>query len=404
MNYDKNSFLAGMAVGRWLAGRAGRGGGQGQETPEAGVVGVCWNRADGSTALTRLTAESDPNRLVTVAIGAGPVAAAGTLEGSSPFDTMMPWAGMKEYNILADGTAVKSGDPRFSRKDNDTVVYIPEFGYRAIFDGEEKVYFYISSVPTKDCPKHPGSGRYVAKYPTGEGHVSKSGLKPKAIVSRTTFRNGARSKGKGWSAWSYDTWCAIGALILLEWADWDTQGKIGRGCVDYGAFGGSAPVSGGTDEMTYHTGTPQGTNGRTATMYRWIEGLWGGIRQLVDGCNVKDGEVYFCLDPEKFADDTQEGYTKLDVQMPNASGTIRGLAESRTANWAFCPTTEGSGNIPDNLKVVSTGGEWWTLNVGGMWREKDMCGMFNFSVDYMEYVDGDPDFDRYMGSRLQYTP
>lgn len=56
----------------------------------ANVFGVCWDTSNSSTALMRLTPETDPYGLVTKSVTTEPVPAVGTGAGSSPFDSFMP--------------------------------------------------------------------------------------------------------------------------------------------------------------------------------------------------------------------------------------------------------------------------------------------------------------------------
>ena len=83
--------------------------------------GAAWDGGS-STQFTRLDD----------AVGfADPVAAVGTGAGSSPFDNIMPWSGMKEYNVVNGEIAYQKGvDPSFSRTKYDTVVRIPKFWYK----------------------------------------------------------------------------------------------------------------------------------------------------------------------------------------------------------------------------------------------------------------------------------
>lgn len=69
----------------------------------ANVFGVCWDTSNSSTALTRLTPSTDPYGLVTKSVTTEPVPAVGTGAGSSPFDSFMPWSGMKECNLNSAG-------------------------------------------------------------------------------------------------------------------------------------------------------------------------------------------------------------------------------------------------------------------------------------------------------------
>lgn len=110
------------------------------------VFGVCWDTSNSSTALTRLTPETDPYGLVTWSVTTEPVPAVGTGSGSSPFDSYAPWSGMKECNLDSSGkvTAWK-GDSGFARTNTRTMVFIPEFYVAAKRNGT-KQYFYISDV------------------------------------------------------------------------------------------------------------------------------------------------------------------------------------------------------------------------------------------------------------------
>lgn len=57
----------------------------------ATVFGVVWDTSNSSTALTRLTPETDPYGLVTRSVTTEPKPAVGTGSGSSPFDAYAPW-------------------------------------------------------------------------------------------------------------------------------------------------------------------------------------------------------------------------------------------------------------------------------------------------------------------------
>ena len=112
----------------------------------ADVFGVVWDYSNSSTALTRLNRQSDPSGFVTVDVLTEPVAAVGAHLGSSPFDSYAPWSGMDEYNIVNNAVGPKYGETGFSRTDNDTMVFIPEFYYKVVDDvTNKKRYFYISS-------------------------------------------------------------------------------------------------------------------------------------------------------------------------------------------------------------------------------------------------------------------
>ena len=358
------------------------------------VFGVVWNYGNSSTALTRLTRQSDPYSFVTMNITSEPVPAVGASNGTSPFDVHMPWKGMEEYNIVNGTVGAKRGEPGFSRA-NDTVVLIPEFYYKVVDDSaNKKRYYYVSSMKISGFEKHPGSGRYVGKYNTASGHVSRTGKSPLVSITRASARSGAKSKGSGWYEYDYASWCAIGLLYIIEYADWNTQSKIGKGY----SSGSSAISSGGTDSMTYHTGRASGTDGATAVQYRHIENPWGNVFDWVDGVNFNGSTVYVCTDPAKYADDTSDGYTNAGTRA-SSSGYISALGASTTAPWAIYPSSAGGSEttyIPD-YSWNSSGGR--VLYVGGHWDDGSYAGLFCFVGDY-----GSSNSDRYTGARLMFIP
>ena len=342
------------------------------------VFGVCWNYNAQSTALTRLTKTSDPNGLVNVNITTEPVPAVGTGTGSSPFDSYLPWSGMDEYNIINNAVSYKKGASGFSRSSYDTAVYIPEYYFRIIDDAtNKKRYFYIADKAKSGFTKHPGSGKYVGRYNTISGHYSKSGSAPLVNLTRATARSGAKSKSSKWSEYDFASWCAVWLLYLVEFADWDSQSKVGRGYVDSNS---SAINSGGTDSMTYHTGRASGTDGKTAVQYRHIENPWGNVFEWIDGINFSDGTVYVCTTPANYADDTTTNYTNIGSKI-QSNGYISAIGASTAMPWAFYPTAVGGSEttyIPDYAYYYSG---WRVLYVGGYWYNGGDAGLFYFNAN-----------------------
>ena len=330
------------------------------------VFGVVWNYGNSSTALTRLTRESDPYSFVSTNITSEPVPAVGASYGTSPFDKYMPWKGMEEYNIVNSVVGVKQGEQGFSRT-NDTVVFIPEFYYKVVDDAtNQKRYFYISSRWISGFEKHPGSGRYVGKYNTASGYVSKTGRSPLTNITRATARTKSMEKGSGWYQYDYASWCAVVLLYIVEYADWNSSSKIGTGA--------NEGVSGRTDSMTYHTGEASTTSG---VQYRHIENVFGNIETFVDGINFSGNNVYVCTNPDKYADDMSSEYTNVGTKT-GGSGYIKALGFSETAPWAFYPTAVGGSNttyITDQCWNTSHG--WMTMKSQGTGDE----GILYMSID-----------------------
>ena len=338
----------------------------------ANVFGVCWDTSNSSTALTRLTPSTDPYGLVTRSVTTEPVPAVGTGSGSSPFDSYAPWNGMKECNLNNAGAVTAwKGDSGFSRSNNFTMVFIPEFYVAAKRNGT-KQYFYVSDKPKTGMTKHPGSGKYVGRY-TVPG--SKSGVTSTVNITRTTARSNAKKNGDKWHLYDFATYCAIIFLYIVEFADWNCQSKIGKGSVDVTS---SQFSNGVTDVMTYHTGaknrdTPLASVG---VQYRWIENLWGNVYQWVDGFNANGTAAYYCTDPSKYADDTATGYTNIGT-LP-ASGWIKDLTV--TDNGLLIPKTSGGSETTYVPDYAYSDPDWRVLCVGGDWNEGTYAGLLNFNA------------------------
>lgn len=341
----------------------------------ANVFGVCWDTSNSSTALTRLTPETDPYGLVTKSVTTEPKPAVGTGSGSSPFDSFAPWSGMKECNLDRSGkvTAWK-GDSGFARSNNHTMVFIPVFYVAAKRNGT-KQYFYVSDKPKTGMTKHPGSGKYIGRYQAavGTSMISATAMNLTVKQTRAQFREFAKAVGSKFHLYDFATYCAIIFLYIVEFADWNCQITIGAG-VTKGEYSG--PVRNGmTDTMIYHTGNSTAGSRECAVQYRWIENLWGNVLQWVDGFNANGTTAYYCTDPSKYADDTATGYTNIGT-LP-ATGYIKDLIV--TDNGLLIPKTSGGSEttyVPDN--VHSSASAWRVLDVGGYWGAAANAGLLCF--------------------------
>lgn len=365
------------------------------------IIGVHWNSVNSSTEMERLTIENDPNHLVNTNITTEPAPAVGNGPGSSPFDNIAPWNGMEEYNIINCEVSYKQGDVGFSRSNYDTVVKIPEYYYKVIKNGSDW-YFYTSSVAASGFNKHPGSGKYVGRYNTGNELDIKSNMAPLAMTSIKTVRTRLAEKGDKWGEYDFSSWCAVGLLYLVEFSNWDSQAKIGKGYVDATGFPASLIDSGRTDSMTYHTGRESGTDGLTAVQYRHIENPWGNVSEFIEGFKSINN-MFICMDRTKYTESIAAGYVDTGATVPQNSGYIQGLHASENATWAFLPdaTVEtGSTAIPDEL-TVDTDEPRGTraLSVGGTCNSGLSGGLFSFNANEIEGTVG-----MYSGYRFIYYP
>lgn len=358
------------------------------------VFGVSWDSSNPSTALTRLTKANDPNKLVTVDITTEPVPAVGTGSGSSPFDNYMPWMGMEEVDIDASGRVYPANRTSPS---SATCVKIPQFYYKVEKSGNIFRY-YVADGPLDGFSLHPGSESYVARYEGylvnksgGQALCSYSNTPAKTGLTRAEFRNYAKNFASNAQLYDFAAWCAYDLLYLVEYADWDSQKKIGQGLSN----NPSVNKTGLTDAMVYHTGRAH-SGDNAAVQYRGVENPWGNVREWVDGINIGERSVYICTDPENYVDNTATNYTYSNIQL-SKSGWIKGLGLSTNFRWAYLPNESGGSSttyIPDYM-YSSTG--WRGLYVGGNWSERLNAGLFCFiASSSSSFTSSD------LGARLQF--
>ena len=213
---------------------------------------------------------------------------------SSPFDNILPWSGMRIVEFSGKGKFVE----------------IPKFWYKISQDStthnlkiqianREINGFHVSPA---HMDRGDGHGErdvvYVSRYHYGIGG-SESGQAPSTSQSRSSFRSAIHNSGADIWQWDFATKFTIQLLYLVEFADWDSQAKIGRGVGT-----GSLETMGYTDSMPYHTGTTTSNRTWTAcsTQYRYIEGLWENVFDWIDGCYYDANGLNIILNPADFSD------------------------------------------------------------------------------------------------------
>lgn len=253
-----------------------------------------------------------------------PAVAGGT--GSSPFDNIMPWSGM-----------VRSTDPNAGE-----VVAIPKFYFKWETDGTKATGLKISMTKLdgfNTSPSHMdrGDGKgerdviYVGRYHSCSTNKSTTGQMPKIDITRSDARTAIHSLGA--NVWQFDfaTRVTIWMLYLVEFADWNSQAKIGYGCGN----NESSENVGASDNMQYHTGTMQAnrTDYGVGVQYRYIEGLWDNAFDWLDGCYYSTNGMSVILNPNNFSD-TENGTV---IGTPS-HGWVSTFAVS---DWAIYPNHIG---------------------------------------------------------------
>lgn len=313
--------------------------------------------------------------------------------GSSPFDNILPWSGMKRYCVIS-GQLIPDTDPAFDAENYDTVVYIPEFYYKSEKDTTKQMWTWaVSPTPITGYAKHPGSGLYVGRYHTGgssSGVYSKSGVNPLANTSQTNFRTYSAAKGTGWRMLDLAAWSAIQMLYLVEFANFDSQTMLGMG---YNV--GSVGAMGGTDDAAYHTLKASGAHNQ----YRWIEDPFSNVREWIDGFIGSKNSNCFAAASNSYTG-TTTGLNDLGFRLP-ASSDISGFGYSEYAPWAFIPdaSTNDANYATYVCDQVSSNTSAYPASVGGYCYAYASYGMFYFSAGSAASYTG-----ANIGSRLLYKP
>ena len=324
------------------------------------------------------------------AVGKTATASVGTVAGSSDFDSCYPWSEIKRETLST----------------GDVMVKIPKFWFRRYREGNIE-HIKIAEKATDGFTLHPAFKHggvecdyiYVGAYKTSSNNKSVTGAMPQGSQTRATMRSNAKSKGTGWSLIDISALSAIQMLILVEFADNNTQSKIGRGICD----SINVVKTGSCDSVPNLTGRPAGTDGKVDVVWRGIEGFWGNAWEWVDGLNFYIGTYYVCNDISKYADDTLTNYEQLSF--------------TGATNWSSSYITEegmDTGNNPHVImpKAAGSGSEstyecdacwssngWTVLMHSGIVDNGSECGLFANSLSAESRISSSD-----VSSRLLYIP
>ena len=319
----------------------------------------------------------------------------GWTTGSSPFDNIMPWKGMQKYTDSEGGT----------------LVAIPKYWYKwTRANGSMKLQisptqqtgFYVSPAHA-DRGDGVGSRHYVfvGRYHCASDYTSKTGETPKCNVTRANFRTAIHNLGNTIYQNDYALFWTIRMLYLVEYADWNSQAKIGYGCAPTGSTSAVRNM-GYTDSMTYHTGTDQtALNTYGGTQYRWIEGLWDNCYDWCDGIYFSGANVYCIKNPANFSDTT--GGTSVGTRT-TSSGNIKTWTDTSAVTgfeYALYPNDITSDStystyICDNCNYYASG---TVLYAGGNYSQNQALGVFSLDGYY-----GASSAYASIGSRLMKLP
>ena len=340
----------------------------------ATVYGVTWD----GTSTSAWTRTDD------AALFTDPVPAVNNGNGSSPFDSIAPWSGM----VVSERTG-------------GTMVAIPKYYFKLtktgsamsikITDGANKTWALANGYQISPAHMDRGDGAgerdvvYVGAYHCSSGdYKSTTGVLPKVSASRSVFRSNIHNIGSNIWQWDKAIQETIQLLYLVEFADWNSQKKIGYGG-SAGNPAGTVTNTGACDSMTYHTGT--NASSRTTyghVRYRYIEDLWSNVRDWLDGVYIASGKAYFIKNPADFSDSSGGTYDGFSDHLTGNEIKSFGISETSGYTWVFFPSETVSNSNYDTYvcdravvegtdKVIHVGGNYITQEMGlfsmGTWAE-----------------------------------
>lgn len=322
----------------------------------------------------------------------------------SPFDNIMPWAGMQ---IVEDPEA-------------GILVSVPKFWYKLSGGGGSPLKIQIAnhyvdgySVSPMHMDRGDGKGErgiaFIGRYHCDKDYKSTTGVKPKVSITRSAARSGIHALGNNIWQGDFAMRFTIWLLYLVEYADWGSQWVIGAGCGDGTSPMDGVKAMGYTDSMPYHTGTNLSSK-RTfgyGTQYRYIEGLWDNCYDWMDGCYYNSNGLNLIKNPASFSDSSGGTLAGLPV-----SGTPMKMGVSSSGGYPiFYPTAKGGSYESSTGAGGSITGEgsyvpdrWYFLSsypclyAGGYFVGLAYCGLFYVSCDSADFAVGD------LGCRLQKLP
>ena len=298
---------------------------------------------------------------------------AGASSYGSPFDNLQPWAGMVK-----------------SERTGGTMVAIPKFWYlleqsgsgMSIKIADRKVAGY--SVSPAHMDRGDGHGErdvvYIGRYHCNSSYKSGTGS-PKTNTTRSSAR--ANIHGLGSAIWQSDFAMrfTLWLLYIVEFADWNSQAKIGYGC----SPSGSAFTMGYTDSMPYHTGTNQSSRATYGgTQYRNIEGLWDNVWDWCDGCYNDGNGLNIVLNPSKFSD----GSNGTAVGVPSNGWPSAFKVKANGGFPMFIPTSASGNDATYSCDYWHFGSSFPCLCVGGCFSHGSYYGLFYVYYNTASSYDG----------------
>lgn len=330
-------------------------------TPQGEIYGAYWSGTS-NPAWTRTDAAtgfSDPQ----------PAVNNGT--GSSPFDTIMPWAGMVKVEDEVAGT----------------LVAIPKYWYKWTRDGVSMKLqianyaaegFYVSPA---HADRGDGQGErdvvYVGRYHCDSNYKSTTGVLPIGSITRATARTNISALGAEYWQFDFSMWWTINMLYIVEFANWNSQAMIGMGDSGF-------KVCGETDSMQYVTGTSAiALTSYGICQYRNIESFYGNGGYWVEGVIRSGGKIYCTNNPKNFGESVENiENSTIIMNSANGKGFISSWSDPNELNFEYALYPNALNGSSDTYIC-----DYWSNSsvipcAGGRGGRTKENGMFEIEVLY----------------------
>ena len=313
------------------------------------------------------------------------------------FDTAPIYADILTMDISANGNINrKYGDADFSFTNpvGYIVTYFPEFWYkRWQADGWE--YIQISNVEQEGFEY--SEPFYIGRYTTGGNSSAvtcKSGVSSFVNISITNLRTYSKNVGAGWGLMDIWRWSMLQLLYLVEYADYNSQAKLG-----YGNCSTSAQINnGGCDSLGMKSGCLANAKA-TAVIYRGVENPFGNIWQWLDGINIGTGrKSWVCKDRSQYASDkTSSPYIQMSYAEPSSYSYIKTMGYDAN-NPAIQRATATGGSDSTYCPDYFGSNAGYCVYVGGDWGHGLYCGLWCANCSGSSYASAS------IGGRLLFIP
>ena len=228
---------------------------------------------------------------------------------------------------------------------------------------------------------------------TGDMLSSIGNAKPVSGLTQNLTRANARAlahnRGTGWEIQTAASASASQMLMLVEYASFDMQSKIGVGVTSKTDDGTTSmtEITGATTNLGNTSGAVMNANNFNVVTYRGEENLWGNIWTFVDGMNINAKGIHkLYVADHAFADNTIDGaYKDTGITLAKANGYVSAFGYNEAFDWLFV-TSEVLGN-----SSLPVGDYFWqnhTYNavmitlLGARWNVGASAGAFYWYVAY----------------------